>query len=220
MALTQEEIKQAVIEAGSDDGKHFDFPEIEDGLHLQQDPEEYSAFVHYVSTELEPAELALDIGIASGGQTKFLRDYYSIKKTLILDNGEHHKHFHWHRIKPMINTEIVMEKICDSHSEEAREALLPYKGQIDFAFIDGDHSYKGLTQDIDLFKEVGKKGSIFVLHDTKCVPDCAKVMKDLLKDESVELLKNFDNVFGISVWRLNHVGRPHRSFISRMIKGL
>lgn len=220
MTVTQEDIKQAVIEAGSDDSNHFSFPEKEDGLHLQQDPEEYSAFVHYAMTSLQPPELALDIGIASGGQTKFLRDYFPIKKTLIIDIGDHHKHHHWQRIKPMVKTDIVMEKITDSHSAEAREALLPYKGQIDFAFIDGDHTYVGLTQDVDLFREVAKPGAIFVLHDTTCVKDCAKVMEDLLKDPAVERLKNFDNKFGISVWRLKEIGRPKRSWIARKLKGL
>ncbi len=164
--------------------------------------------------------MALDIGIASGGQTKFLRDFYQTKKLLVLDDGNHPTHSHWQRIKPTVKADIIMEKITDSHSEEAREALLSYKGQIDFAFIDGDHSYKGLTQDVDLFKEVGKEGATFILHDTKVVKDCAKVMADLLKDDAVELLKNFDKMLGISVWRLKRTGRPQRSWLSRKMKGL
>ncbi len=51
MTITREEIKQAVMEAGSEN-ERFGFPVKEDGLFLQQDPEEYSAFVHYVASDV------------------------------------------------------------------------------------------------------------------------------------------------------------------------
>ena len=65
----------------------FGFPLRKDGLYLQQDPEEYAAFVHYMATKMPPASLTLDIGTAAGGQTKFLRDYFSADKTIVVDIG-------------------------------------------------------------------------------------------------------------------------------------
>ena len=198
---TREEIKEAVLRAGSSQDDFFHFPHKSDGLYLQQDPDEYTDFVHFMATEVRPSELGLDIGIASGGQTKFLRDFYTIKKTIILDDGQHKDFSQWARIRSQVNTTIVSEHILDSHSNEARKVLLPYQGQIDFAFIDGDHSYRGLSLDVELVKLVAKEGCIFIFHDTGAVPGCVKVFKNLQKDPDFEMLANFDRRFGISVFK-------------------
>ncbi|MCC3304564.1 class I SAM-dependent methyltransferase [Sneathiella sp. HT1-7] len=218
MDISRDQIKEAVIAAGSDNEEFFHFPVVEDGLYLQQDPDEYSNFVHFMATELPPSKFALDIGVASGGQTKFLRDYYDIEKTVVLDIGQHPNFKHWDRIKKSVNTNIVLELIMDSHSKEARKALLPYQGQFDFTFIDGDHSYKGLMQDIELAKEVVKKGCIFVFHDTGAVPDCVRVFNELQKDPDFEMLANFDSRFGISVFRYLAVNGPKTGLRKKISK--
>lgn len=216
LAYSKDEIRQAIIEAGSDHSEMFGFPEKADGLHLQQDPDEYAEFVCFMANEAPPATLALDIGVASGGQTKFLRDFYTVDKTIIVDIGEHPKFHHWDRIKKLVKTEIVLEIIKDSHGKAVAEALKPYAGQVDFAFIDGDHSYKGLKLDINLTKTVARKGALFVLHDTLEVPDCKRVFDELTTDEDFELVRNFDRRFGISVWRYLAVRGPDKSWWSQL----
>lgn len=200
-APTRDELVEAIKAAGSDNTEFFGFPEKEDGLYLQQEPTEYADFVHYMATEGKPATLALDIGVASGGQTKFLRDYYSVEKTIVVDLGVHPNFKHWERIKPTVNTEIVLEIIADSHAPHVREKLMPFAGKIDFAFIDGDHSYRGLKQDLFLASELLIPGAVVVLHDTLEVPDCHKVFLELARSPRWELLRNFDDKFGISVWK-------------------
>ena len=93
-----------------------------------------------MATKAPAAELSLEIGIASGGQTRFLRDYWEAKKTIVVDIGQHEVFPHWKRIKQGLNSEIVLEIIDDSHAPRVREQLLPYAGKIEFAFVDGDHS--------------------------------------------------------------------------------
>jgi len=210
-----EEIKQAIIDAGSDDELVFGFPEKEGGLHIQQNPDEYAEFVHYVATHLPPAKLAIDIGIAAGGQTKFLRDYYPVEKTLIVDIGLHPKFHHWARIRQLVKTDIVLELIADSHTREVREALLPYRGQVDFAFIDGDHSYTGLKKDIELVKVLARPGATFILHDTTAVPDCAQVSEELKTDPDFELLRDINTHFGISIWKYLAVKAPKGGWLWR-----
>ncbi len=217
LAPTREDIRQAIIEAGSDNTEMFGFPEKADGLHLQQDPDEYADFVHFMASEMPPAKLGLDIGIASGGQTKFLRDYYPIEKTLIVDIGEHPKFPHWQRIKPTVRSEIVFEMIADSHAPEVREALAPFAGQVDFAFIDGDHSYKGLKQDIVLAKTVAREGALFILHDTTAVEDCARVAEEMKHSADFEPIRDFNRRFGISVWRYLAKKGPEQGLLSRLL---
>lgn len=144
---TRDDLVKAVEAAGAAHAAFFGYPLREDGLYLQQDPEEYAAFVHFMATKVPPADLTLEIGIASGGQTKFLRDYWEARKTIIVDIGRHEVFPQWQRIKQSVNSEIILEIIDNSHAPRVREKLLAYAGKIDFAFVDGDHSYRGLRKE-------------------------------------------------------------------------
>lgn len=199
--LTREHLLEKIRTCGSDHEETFGYPLLDDGLYLQQAPEEYADFVQYMLSNVPPARLSLEIGIASGGQTKFLRDYYQVDQTIVVDIGEHHNFDHWARIKKSVKSDIVLEVIGDSHTDATRKKLLPYARTIDFAFVDGDHSYHGLKQDMFLIKDLLKPGAVVALHDTMAVPDCHRVYQEMLKSVDFELLKNFDNRFGISVWR-------------------
>ena len=199
---SRDELVKLIEAAGSGGAEFFGFPERADGLYLQQDPEEFAAFVHFMATKAAPARLSLDIGVASGGQTKFLRDYFAAEKTIVVDLGQHSQFPHWARIKKSVNSDIVLEIIADSHAPAVREKLLPYAGAIDFAFVDGDHSYRGLKKDVFLVKELLRPGGMMVLHDTLAVAGCRRVHEELLASTDFELLRNFQNRFGISVWRL------------------
>lgn len=199
---SREELVQIIESAGSSEESYFGFPERPGGLYLQQDPEEFAAFVHFMATKVPPAQLTLDIGIASGGQTKFLRDYYPSEKTIVVDNGKHSRFPHWERIKKDLNSELVLEIIDDSHAPAVRQKLLPFAGGVDFAYVDGDHSYRGLRKDIFLVKELLRLGGLMALHDTLAVEDCRKVHEEMLASRSFALLRNYQNRFGISVWKL------------------
>lgn len=213
-APTKDEIAAAIRACGSDHAGMFGYPVREDGLYLQQDVGEYSDFVHFM-TQQPPSRLAIEIGVASGGQTKFLRDHYQIDKTIIVDIGLHPNHHHWKRIKPTVKTEFVLEIIGDSHAASTREKLLRYARTIDFAFVDGDHSYKGLKQDMFLMKDLLKPGALCVLHDTHEVKDCARVFEELKRSEDFELVENFVSRFGISVWRYTGAGGGTTSWFNR-----
>lgn len=200
------DVRQAVAAAGAGcqpDGTAatFGFDARKDGLFLQQELTEYSEFVTYLANEHKGAKLAIDIGIASGGQTKFLRDFFSISETIIVDLGLHHEFCHWERIRPQVASRIILEIIGDSHSKAVYERLRPYARKIDFAFIDGDHSFVGLMRDIMLVQELCVPGALFVLHDTTAVLDCRKVFERLCSNADFELLCNFDRKFGIAVFR-------------------
>ncbi len=199
---SRDELIAIVEKSGSGSSEVFGFPEIPDGLYLQQDSEEFASFVHFVATKLPPAKLSLDIGVASGGQTKFLRDYYPAEKTIVVDIGQHPQFVHWERIKRQINSELILEIIQDSHAPEVAEKLAPFARQVDFAFVDGDHSYRGLRKDIFLVRELLAPGGYMVLHDTLAVHDCRRVHEELLRSGKFSLVRNFALRFGISIWRL------------------
>ncbi len=198
---SRDQLVDIIKAAGSSHEGFFRYPIRKDGLYLQQDPEEFADFVHFMATEVGSADLTLDLGIASGGQTKFLRDYFKAKRTIIVDNGAHEMFPHWSRIKPLVKSDIFLEIISDSHLPAVREKLAPYFNSLDFAFVDGDHSYRGLRQDIFMVAPLLKEGAIMALHDTAAVGDCKRVFDDLLYSRHFTLLRNFDNRFGITLWQ-------------------
>jgi hypothetical protein len=204
---TRDELVKAVEAAGSAQEEFFGFEAKKDGLFLQQDPEEYASFVHFMATKVPPASLTLDIGTAAGGQTKFLRDYFSADRTIVVDIGQHPDFAQWERIKKTVNSDIILEVIDDSHAPRVREKLLPFAGQVDVAFVDGDHSYRGLRKDIFLTKELLKPGGYMILHDTAVVRDLRRVFDELLVSSDFQLFRNFQNRFGISVWKMLRVKR-------------
>lgn len=206
------ELISEIESAGSGHSEFFGFPLRTDGLYLQQDPEEYASFVEFMAKKVPPADLTLDIGTAGGGQTKFLRDYFSADKTIIVDIGQHPDFQQWDRIKKQVNSEIILEIIDDSHSARVRQRLLPFKGQVDVAFVDGDHSYLGLRKDIFLTKELLKPGGLMILHDTLVVHDLRLVFEEMLKSKEFDLYRNFVNRFGISVWKFKKLKRQPNWF--------
>lgn len=199
---SRNELIDRIRVSGSGDFDNFGYPVREDGLYLQQDAPEFADFVSYMATHARPAEVSLDIGVAGGGQTVFLRDYYGCVSTITVDLGAHPDALHWKRIKRSMNSQHLLEIIDDSHSPQVREQLMPYKGKIDFAFVDGDHSYRGLRKDIFLVRELLKPGALMALHDTVAVPDCKRVHEEMLRSQIFEHVRDFTSKFGISLWRL------------------
>jgi hypothetical protein len=194
------ELVERIKASGSSDEQFFGYPTRQDGLFLQQDPTEFAQFVNFMASHYATASMTIDIGIASGGQTKFLRDYYKCERTIVLDNGEHPMFHHWQRIKPTVDTTFEAEIYNDSHASTVRGLLSKYENAIDFAFVDGDHSYRGLRQDIFLVTPLLKDYAVMALHDTAAVGDCRRVYDDLLYSRNFSRLRSFDSRFGISVW--------------------
>jgi cephalosporin hydroxylase len=63
----------------------------------------------------------------------------------------------------------------DSHSAAAEERVKSTLGerQIDFLFIDGDHTYEGVKQDFLTYSKLVRSGGIIAFHDIRTVrPGC------------------------------------------------
>jgi len=56
----------------------------------------------------------------------------------------------------------------DSHAESTLEAVREVLdgAEIDFLFIDGDHSYEGVRRDFEMYGPLVRNGGIIALHDT------------------------------------------------------
>lgn len=55
----------------------------------------------------------------------------------------------------------------DSHLQDTLQAVKEHLGdkQVDFLFIDGDHTYEGVKRDFELYSPLVREGGIIALHD-------------------------------------------------------
>jgi predicted O-methyltransferase YrrM len=56
---------------------------------------------------------------------------------------------------------------CDSHERSAKERLLGILSDlpVDLLFIDGDHTYKGVREDFEMYSPLVRSGGLVVFHD-------------------------------------------------------
>lgn len=53
----------------------------------------------------------------------------------------------------------------------AKDALLSLPPQVDFIFVDGDHSYEGLKEDWQIVRHILRAGGIAAFHDVNSQPE-------------------------------------------------
>lgn len=53
----------------------------------------------------------------------------------------------------------------NSHSEETLEEVKQRVEKVDFLLIDGDHTYKGVKEDFEMYKDLVAEGGIIAFHD-------------------------------------------------------
>lgn len=160
-------IKQSIINSGSGYECNQGFSSIEGGYYIQQHPDEFAEAIMYLRSLERNFQYGLDIGIASGGSTKLLRDFVDIKHTITIDTGEHEFYKHWERIKKEVKSEIVTDILGCSTSDKTRQILAPYKGKIDLVYIDGDHTYDGVKADYMVILPLLADKAILLFHDSK-----------------------------------------------------
>lgn len=136
----------------------------EGGLLLQQNPYEYAALASFLRATPD-LKFYLEIGSASGGSCYFLNEICNFSKIVSIDDGRHPQANHQKANFFKLNN--FTQYLGDSHSTKAYEFLSQVALEpIDVAFIDGDHSFIGVKQDLELVLKFSRKGTILVFHDT------------------------------------------------------
>lgn len=71
----------------------------------------------------------------------------------------------------------------NSHNEETfEEAAKTVDGGVDFLFLDGDHTYEGVKQDFEMYKNLVSDGGIVAFHDIVPHADTKKECKRRLRE--------------------------------------
>ena len=170
-------------------------------MRCMQNPYEIESLFHMVH-ELQP-KTVLEIGTAKGGAL-YLWAQAAHPEALVmsvdLPDGEFGGGYHESRIpfyksfaRPQQQLHLVRD---DSHAAHTLEHVKRILGDrpLDFLFIDGDHTYKGVKQDFELYGPLVRKGGIIGFHDILPRPDLPDIQVDRFwneirsKYDSVELI--------------------------------
>jgi len=180
-----EAIEDRIRGAGTDDLDYFAYGYThEGGLALQQNPTEFAALILHLRED-RPHRTYMEIGSASGGACSLLSQEVGFETVLSLDDGRHpraaEQEANFSRVPGL------KRFVGDSHSAEARVFLAQnVEHPLDIAFIDGDHSFRGVWQDLGLSLEFCRPGSFVVLHDTVA---CSGVERAWLQAVRKQILK-------------------------------
>jgi cephalosporin hydroxylase len=178
-------IRDAIRNAGTDSLSHFgnDYA-FEGGLSLQQNPDEFAALCAFLE-ERGPHRTYVEIGSASGGACLFLYQRLGFERVVSLDDGGHPRAPE----QPANFAQIpgIRQYVGDSHAAAAESYLeAELDGPVDVAFVDGDHSYAGVMQDIELMRRFCQPGSLLIFHDTIAAPDVEKAWLKSIRSDSLK----------------------------------
>lgn len=184
--MTREALIDRIRSAGTDSLEAFgNGYTCEGGLGLQQNPEELADFILLLKGK--GPRTYLEIGSASGGMAHFLGEQLDVTVSSI-DDGKHPRHGE----RP-----IAHQLVADSHSDEAKAWV---KGStFDVAFVDGDHTYEGVKQDIALAMSCSK---LVAVHDSVACPGVAQAWAEIVATGKIREIARFagkEKPLGIAV---------------------
>ena len=119
-------------------------------------------------------KIILEIGTANGGTLFLLSRIASVDGTIIsidLPSGPFGGGYSKWRIPLYKSFALIDQQIhlirADSHSQETLEKtkIMLNGKDVDFLFIDGDHTYEGVKKDFEMYSPLVKKGGIIAFHD-------------------------------------------------------
>jgi len=133
---------------------------------MEQWPNEIRPFTQFLA-EKKPENI-LEIGVRNGGTASLWchvasglvvgvdwdqRDSLGHSNTIQLSNA---------MLSDYPNYRFVFG---DSHSESTRKLIESLIPEVDFLFIDGDHSYEGVKKDFEMYSPLVKSGGLIAFHD-------------------------------------------------------
>jgi predicted O-methyltransferase YrrM len=121
--------------------------------------------------ESDPKKI-VEIGSASGGTLFLFANVASPEKIISVDlpSGSFGGGYPFWKIplfKSLAKRKIIELVRADSHKEKTlgKIRVLLKDKEVDFLFIDGDHTYQGVKQDFQMYSPIVKKGGIVAIHD-------------------------------------------------------
>ncbi len=191
--------------------------------HAEGDPDLFSVEqgeLFYGLIKLIKAKTIVEIGVDWGSTTRYLCEAAKYTGGTVYgydEWGDYGPNLSWHhagskeKVEFLLNNNnfnnYVLNKV-NTFSQEFKDLIQSHK-EIDFAFIDGDHSYDGIKSDFELVYPKLSYCGIIAFHDTLIVDGCREFILDLRS-------KYNDGTFDIVDFPFGNLGR--RVGISLLVK--
>lgn len=194
-------LQKKIAECGTDCPKVFGGNSY-GGYLLQQNTLEFASLVYFLQKQ-GPFNVYVEIGSASGGNLRFIHENVGFHTAFAFDDMAH-PHAKHQTDNSAGFTEKLTRFMGNSHTKEAQAAFEDWiKGKtIDCAFIDGDHSEDGVTQDFEMLRPYLTGRSLLIFHDTHSVADIGRFTKKMIAAGKITPVAHFaaaQNTCGIMV---------------------
>lgn len=181
------EIENFILENGSDDLPTFG-GDFEGGCHCQQIYDEIAPFIFEVLNIGDKIKKYLEVGVASGGTTFILNNFFKFEKVVLIDDNKHPKSKFRKSILEGIPIKEMIGRSDEKRIIDSTKDIGPY----DLIFIDGDHTFEAVNRDVNNYFPMIKKGGYIALHDSVMKQwGVHIVVENLKKDDSVDLFGEY-----------------------------
>tara|TARA_B110000971_G_C19910336_1_gene454208 strand:- start:137 stop:775 length:639 start_codon:yes stop_codon:yes gene_type:complete len=120
-----------------------------------------------------------EIGVAGGEHALSLLENLNILMLYLIDPYEMYEEYlknldsnYWATKPPLDETFLKAEKLLDPYQEQTKfvkkfsnSAVKEIEASIDFVYIDGNHDYKYVREDLELYYPIVKSGGLIGGHD-------------------------------------------------------
>lgn len=172
-------------------------------------PEEWELLLKYAGLATSPI---VEIGTAFGGSACLLTlgsnqivwsiDPFTGKPDGYEINADNVRQ----SVRDILGSAATRWELWSITSEQAHKPIKQYVSRFGLVFIDGDHNYAFVRQDVDLWLPMIKTGGYLLLHDSanRDLTELQyvgphRVAAELAMDERVEKI---DEAFSITVWKV------------------
>lgn len=188
-----------------------------------QDMREIDGLYQHV-LELRPLTV-LEVGTARGGTLYLWTQAAADDATIVsIDlpggkfGGGYHSARTWLYQQFAKPTQSIHLLRADSHATQTADRVREIFGgrQIDFLFIDADHTYEGVKQDFLQYSKLVRPGGVIAFHDIRQTPHCPEtrvhVLWEQIKQQCqvVEFVNDVDepSIYGIGMIKVPNDGLP------------
>lgn len=165
---------------------------------MQGHPWEFAEFI-YALQEHGPYENYMEIGSAASGTTRMFNDFFNFKNIFIIDDNAQAKEYPYRELN--LAGLPYVEYIGDSQSEEARAFVEVYDLRFDFVYIDGDHSYEGVSRDLLNYYDLINPGGVIGFHDTVIFPGVKEFIAELKEHFKVQFIGEWYKKMGMALFK-------------------
>jgi predicted O-methyltransferase YrrM len=124
----------------------------------------------------------IEIGVFRGENAKSILETVNIKKLYLIDPYQPYIENHF-LSEPQAAEEIMFAKLKPFWNQvsfiklKSHDAITMIPEQVDFVYIDGDHNYDTVKNDIEMYAARIKKGGIIGGHDISSADVCRAVQE-------------------------------------------